>query len=61
MDCQRTKMPNTALEPVARLKLLTSLDEAETDLEAGRYDDYTDETLPSLACELKSEARTPQR
>ena len=32
-------------------------EEAESDLEAGRYSDYTDETLPRLAAELKCEAR----
>jgi antitoxin ParD1/3/4 len=41
----------------ARLELLVALDEAEADLEAGRYTDYTDATLPKLAIELKREAR----
>ena len=41
----------------ARVELLAALDEAEADLEAGRYSDYTDETLPRLADELKREAR----
>jgi putative addiction module CopG family antidote len=41
----------------ARLELLAALDEAEADLEAGRYTDYTDATLPRLANELKREAR----
>jgi len=41
----------------ARLELLAALDEAEADLEAGRYTDYTDATLPKLAIELKREAR----
>jgi putative addiction module CopG family antidote len=41
----------------ARLELMTALDEAESDLAGGRYSDYTDETLPNLAVELKSEAR----
>jgi putative addiction module CopG family antidote len=41
----------------ARVELLAALDEAETDLEAGRYKDYTDGTLPTLANELKTEAR----
>jgi hypothetical protein len=39
------------------VKLLAALDEAEADLEAGHYSDYTDETLPNLAQELKREAR----
>ena len=40
----------------ARLDLLAALDQAEADLEAGRYTDYTDATLPRLANELKREA-----
>jgi hypothetical protein len=41
----------------ARLELLAALDEAEADLAAGRYCDYTDTTLPRLAEELKRESR----
>jgi putative addiction module CopG family antidote len=41
----------------ARLELLVALDEAEADLEAGRYTDHTDSTLPKLAEDLKREAR----
>ena len=41
----------------SRMEMLAALDEAESDLEAGRYTDYTDETLPKLADELKHEAR----
>jgi putative addiction module CopG family antidote len=41
----------------ARLELLAALDEAEADLEAAHYTDYTDATLPQLADELKREAR----
>ena len=41
----------------ARLELLAALDEAEADLEATHYTDYTDATLPQLADELKREAR----
>jgi Arc/MetJ-type ribon-helix-helix transcriptional regulator len=41
----------------ARIEILASLDEAEADLKAGRYTDYTDATLPMLAEELKREAR----
>lgn len=36
----------------ARLELLAGLDEAEADLEALHYTDYTDATLPQLADEL---------
>lgn len=41
----------------ARVELLSALDEAEADLAGGRYTDYTAETSPELARELKSEAR----
>jgi Arc/MetJ-type ribon-helix-helix transcriptional regulator len=40
-----------------RIEVLASLDEAEADLETGWYTDYTDQTLPRLADELKREAR----
>jgi hypothetical protein len=40
-----------------RLELLAALDEAEADLENGRYADYTDAALPGLANDLKREAR----
>jgi putative addiction module CopG family antidote len=40
-----------------RAELLAALDEAETDLQAGRYNEYTDETLPKLADELRREGR----
>ena len=41
----------------ARVELRAALDEAEADLEAGHYTDYTNETLPQLADELKREGR----
>jgi hypothetical protein len=41
----------------SRIEMLAALDEAEADLKAGRYTDYTDETLPKLADELKREGR----
>jgi putative addiction module CopG family antidote len=41
----------------SHLELLATLDEAESDLAAGQYADYTNETLPDLATELKGEAR----
>jgi Arc/MetJ-type ribon-helix-helix transcriptional regulator len=41
----------------SRVELGAALDEAESDLEAGHYTDYTNETLPQLAGELKREAR----
>jgi hypothetical protein len=37
----------------SRIEILAALEEAEADLKAGRYTDYTDETLPKLADELK--------
>jgi hypothetical protein len=40
------------------LELNAAFDEAEADLEAGRYTDYTKESLPQMAAELKCEART---
>jgi hypothetical protein len=40
-----------------RTELLAALDEAEADRKAGRYADYTKGTLPTLAEELKREAR----
>ena len=42
----------------ARLELLAAFDDAEADLEAGRFGVYNNETLPVLAAELKREART---
>jgi len=44
-----------------RIEMLSALDEAESDLKAGRYSDYTDETLPKLAEELKREARADRK
>ena len=41
-----------------RVELLAALDESEADLKGRRYSDYTHETLPTLAVELKREART---
>ncbi len=45
----------------ARVELLATLDAAQADLDAGRYTDYTDATLPRLAEELKHEARDLRR
>ena len=42
---------------LARAGILAALDESEADEEAGRYADYTNETLPQLADELKREGR----
>jgi len=42
----------------ARIEILAALDEAETDLSAGRYRDYSKESSSQLARDLKAEART---
>ncbi len=44
-----------------RVELLAALDDAESDILAGHYADYTDETLSRLAGELKDEARNTNR
>ncbi len=41
----------------SRAELIASIEAAEADLETGHYTDYTDEALPLLAAELKSEGR----
>ena len=41
----------------SRMQILVALDEAEADVQAGRFADYTPDTLPQLAEELKREAR----
>ena len=40
-----------------RIDLTTDIGRAEMDLKSGYYTDYTDDTLPLLAEELKREAR----
>jgi len=45
----------------SRADILSALDESEADEEAGRYADYTTETLPRLADELKHEGRNLRR
>jgi Arc/MetJ-type ribon-helix-helix transcriptional regulator len=44
-----------------RIELLAAFDDAESDLSTGHYADYTNETLPRLADELKREARSNHR
>jgi Arc/MetJ-type ribon-helix-helix transcriptional regulator len=56
-DAVRDAMAHWERDERARVELLAAFDESEGDLEAGRYADYTDETLPQLADELKREAR----
>ena len=40
-----------------RIDLATDIGHAENDLKSGAFNDYTDDTLPLLAEELKREAR----
>lgn len=56
-DAVRDAMAHWEQDERARVELLAAFDEAESDLQAGRYTDYTSETLPGLADELKREAR----
>jgi putative addiction module CopG family antidote len=56
-DAVRAALARWEEEERSRIELLTALDEAEADLESGRYTDDTDESLPLLAEELKEEAR----
>jgi|KBSSwiStaDraftv2_1062776.scaffolds.fasta_scaffold1130769_2 putative addiction module CopG family antidote len=44
-------------EKRARAELLALIDEGEADLAAGRYTDYTNETLPELIEQIKREGR----
>jgi len=56
-DAVRDAMAHWEQDERERVELLAAFDEAESDLQAGRYADYTNETLPGLADELKREAR----
>lgn len=56
-DAVRDAMAHWEQDERERVELLAAFDEAEADLDAGSYDDYTDETLPQLANQLKREAR----
>jgi putative addiction module CopG family antidote len=40
-----------------RIELVAMIDEGDADFEAGRYTEYTDETLADLFVELRREAR----
>jgi putative addiction module CopG family antidote len=44
-----------------RLEILAALDAAELDMKEGRFREYTKESLPKLAEELKQEARRLRR
>jgi putative addiction module CopG family antidote len=56
-DAVREAMELWEEQERSRLMLLAALDEAETDFDAGRFDEYDKDTLPLLADELKREAR----
>ena len=45
----------------SRTELLSALDEAETDLKTGQHEDYDTAALPTLAAELKREARVTRQ
>lgn len=44
-----------------RMEILAALDAAEADIEAGRFETYSDETLPDLVEEMKREARAAKQ
>lgn len=44
-------------EERTRIELQAAFEESEADLKAGAFTDYTNDTLPQLADELKREAR----
>ena len=44
-----------------RIEILAALDESESDISAGRYDDYTQESSSRLSEDLKFEARALRR
>ena len=56
-DAVRDAMAHWEESERRRLELLTAFDEAETDLAAGRFTEYTQAGLPQLAEELKQEGR----
>jgi putative addiction module CopG family antidote len=56
-DAVRDAMARWEESERRRLELLSAFDEAQADLDSGRYTDYTEATLPKLAEELKREAR----
>jgi putative addiction module CopG family antidote len=44
-----------------RVEILAALDAAEADIEAGRFVEYDDDSLPQMAEDLKREARQLRR
>lgn len=45
----------------SRAELLAALDEGEADYASGQVSRYTTDTLPTLAADLKREARTSRK
>ena len=45
----------------SRACILSALDEAEDDIKAGRFTDYTDESLPTLGDDIRRRARAMVR
>ncbi|MGD1071385.1 MAG: type II toxin-antitoxin system ParD family antitoxin [Bryobacteraceae bacterium] len=56
-DAVRDAMIRWEEDERMRAETIAALDEAEADLETGRYRDYSESDLPQLARELKSEGR----
>ena len=56
-DAVRDAMARWEERERQRIDLTTDIARAETELLSGRFSDYTDDTLPLLAEELKREAR----
>ena len=54
-DAVRDALLRWEAEERSRAELMASLDEAEADLEAGRFTDHNETTLPRLLEELKHE------
>ena len=56
-DVLRDAMARWEESERARVETLAALEEAEADLEPGRFTDYSEDALPELARELKRAAR----
>jgi len=57
-DAMRDALARWEEDERRRIEVLAAFDEAEADLNAGRYADYTNETLCQLVDDLKREARS---
>ena len=60
-DAVREALAQWEQAEIHRRNILSALDESEEDDRTGRYADYTDESLPQLAAELKREGRALRR